>query len=73
MNSKYLFGLVFVLVLSLATHEAAMAKMCEKASSTFKGVCLSDTNCQSVCSNEGFVDGECEGFRHRCICRNPCN
>ncbi|GFP94954.1 defensin-like protein [Phtheirospermum japonicum] len=72
MNSKYLFGLVFVLVLSLAT-QAAMGRMCETPSSKFKGVCLSDTNCELVCSSEGFVDGQCEGFRQRCMCRKPCN
>lgn len=50
----------------------AKARMCETSSQLFNGPCLSTTNCANICQNEGFPDGDCKGFRLRCICNRPC-
>ncbi|KAH7841061.1 hypothetical protein Vadar_025057 [Vaccinium darrowii] len=69
---------VFLLMMFLATEMGPLgvvvveARLCEAASHTFKGLCLSDTNCSNVCLREGFDDGHCEGFRKRCFCRKKC-
>ncbi|KAG5001458.1 hypothetical protein JHK87_022530 [Glycine soja] len=46
----------------------AEARTCESQSHRFKGPCLSDTNCGSVCRTEGFSGGHCRGFSRRCFC-----
>ncbi|XP_073275716.1 defensin-like protein [Primulina huaijiensis] len=48
------------------------ARLCESKSLRFKGPCLSNTNCASVCHSEGFPSGDCRGFRRRCFCLIPC-
>ncbi|KAK4759389.1 hypothetical protein SAY87_022520 [Trapa incisa] len=48
------------------------ARTCESQSHRFKGACLSDHNCASVCLTEGFHGGKCRGFRHRCFCTKQC-
>ncbi|OVA03208.1 Knottin [Macleaya cordata] len=48
-------------------------RLCESPSHRFKWLCNSDRNCASVCKSEGFLDGHCRGFRHRCFCRQPCS
>ncbi|KFK26328.1 hypothetical protein AALP_AA8G233400 [Arabis alpina] len=48
------------------------ARTCETSSQLFNGPCLSTTNCANVCHNEGFPDGDCRGFRRRCLCSRPC-
>ncbi|CAH2047847.1 unnamed protein product [Thlaspi arvense] len=48
------------------------ARVCESSSQLFNGPCLSTTNCASICHSEGFTDGDCQGFRRRCICNRPC-
>ncbi|KZV14638.1 hypothetical protein F511_42150 [Dorcoceras hygrometricum] len=48
------------------------ARICESRSFRFRGPCVRDTNCASVCRSEGFPDGDCRGFRRRCFCRRPC-
>lgn len=54
--------------------EESLATICESASLKFKGVCLNDRNCKTICATEGYPDGDCEGFvaNRRCICRKPC-
>ncbi|KAG6416377.1 hypothetical protein SASPL_123806 [Salvia splendens] len=47
-------------------------RTCESKSHRFKGTCLSDKNCGSVCTTEGFHGGKCRGFRKRCFCTRPC-
>ncbi|KAJ0725247.1 putative knottin, scorpion toxin, defensin, plant, knottin, scorpion toxin-like superfamily [Helianthus annuus] len=47
-------------------------RTCESPSHKFKGICLSDTNCSSVCQSEGFPSGKCIGFRRRCFCIRKC-
>ncbi|KAK8652623.1 hypothetical protein V6N13_126651 [Hibiscus sabdariffa] len=70
MGKMKLFGTFFLLLLLcvLASQEMAEARICESKSHKFKGACLSDHNCGMVCRNEGFSDGMCRGFRHRCFC-----
>ncbi|XLU40895.1 hypothetical protein S245_035709, partial [Arachis hypogaea] len=50
----------------------AEGRTCASQSHRFKGVCLSDTNCASVCKTEGFPSGDCHGFRRRCFCTKHC-
>ncbi|KAG4161072.1 hypothetical protein ERO13_D01G036000v2 [Gossypium hirsutum] len=70
--------LVALLLLSflLATGMGPMsaeAKTCVAESGKFKGMCMSSTNCASVCKSEpDFDGGHCQGFRRRCLCTKPC-
>jgi hypothetical protein len=50
----------------------ALARECQSQSHQFVGVCTSDTNCGSVCKNEGFEKGNCHGTLHRCFCVKEC-
>ncbi|KAI4357297.1 hypothetical protein L6164_001256 [Bauhinia variegata] len=71
-----LVSTIFVLLLLLVATEmrpmVAEARTCDSQSHRFKGACVSDTNCASVCKTEGFPDGHCRGFRRRCFCKKPC-
>ncbi|KAG6418913.1 hypothetical protein SASPL_121120 [Salvia splendens] len=68
--------LMLVLVRLLLASEMASAsesvveqkRSCESQSHRFKGTCLSNKNCGSVCNTEGL----CRGFRKRCFCTRPC-
>ncbi|XP_057956725.1 defensin-like protein [Malania oleifera] len=75
-RSMKLFSTIFlVLLLLMATEmgtEVAEGRTCESQSHKFKGTCLSDTNCASVCHTEGFHGGNCRGFRRRCFCTKHC-
>nr|QLH55399.1 defensin 1 [Ocimum basilicum]QLH55400.1 defensin 1 [Ocimum basilicum] len=67
--------LVLVLMLVMMSEIGPMvgeARKCESQSHKFKGTCLSDTNCGSVCKTEGFTGGKCTGFRRRCFCTKHC-
>ncbi|KAF3774338.1 Defensin J1-2 [Nymphaea thermarum] len=66
------FFLLALLLLALGRVEKAEARMCDTPSSRFRGLCFSDSNCQTVCHGEGFPHGDCHGFRRRCICSKPC-
>ncbi|QCD84912.1 Knottin [Vigna unguiculata] len=48
------------------------ATLCTVPSKTFKYLCFSDTQCDSVCKTEGFDSGKCEGVLHRCMCTKNC-
>ncbi|KAK4371813.1 hypothetical protein RND71_007197 [Anisodus tanguticus] len=50
----------------------AEARSCESASQTFKGLCVRNSNCASICNTEGFPDGHCKGLRRRCFCTRHC-
>ncbi|KAL4334038.1 hypothetical protein GQ457_07G010990 [Hibiscus cannabinus] len=71
-------SIAYLLLLVLLTIEMGpitvegKIKICERPSTLFKGLCMSDLNCETLCNSEGFTDGECEGFRRRCICAKPC-
>ncbi|OAY23496.2 defensin-like protein [Manihot esculenta] len=71
-----LFPAVFLLLLLLVATEMgpmmAEGRKCESQSHKFKGICLSDTNCASVCKTEGFTGGDCKGARRRCFCTRQC-
>nr|P86519.1 RecName: Full=Defensin Ec-AMP-D2 [Echinochloa crus-galli] len=45
---------------------------CQSQSHRYKGACVHDTNCASVCQTEGFSGGKCVGFRGRCFCTKHC-
>ncbi|NP_001351673.1 cysteine-rich knottin fold-containing protein precursor [Cicer arietinum] len=62
---------VFLLLL-VATEMVAEARTCESKSQKFKGACVSDRNCASVCQTERFPGGHCRGFRRRCFCTTHC-
>ena len=51
---------------------AIEAAVCSAPSKLFRGICFSDSNCSSVCEKEGFISGECDGLRRRCICLKDC-
>nr|CAH58740.1 defensin [Plantago major] len=65
-----LFALFLVLVIT--GPMVGEARKCRSASHRFKGTCLSDTNCASVCKTEGFPGGDCKGLRRRCFCETHC-
>ncbi|KAK4369915.1 hypothetical protein RND71_009390 [Anisodus tanguticus] len=76
-HSMRLFATFFlVAMLLLATEMGPMksveARTCESKSHRFKGSCVSDTNCGSVCQTEGFTGGNCRGLRRRCFCTRNC-
>ncbi|XP_060172003.1 defensin-like protein isoform X1 [Lycium barbarum] len=68
------FFLVTMLLLAneMGPMRSVEARLCESKSHRFKGKCLSDTNCGSVCQTEGFTGGNCRGFRQRCFCTRNC-
>nr|AFJ04517.1 low-molecular-weight cysteine-rich 69 [Vernicia fordii] len=67
-----LFSTVLLLFLLLVATEMTEARTCESQSHKFKGTCLSETNCASVCKTEGFTGGDCRGLRRRCFCTRNC-
>ncbi|PKI47360.1 defensin Ec-AMP-D1-like [Punica granatum] len=74
--SKPLFRAILVLLLLAAATEMSTtvveARTCESQSHKFRGTCVSNTNCGSVCQTEGFHGGHCRGFRRRCFCTKQC-
>ncbi|CAL5197289.1 unnamed protein product [Lathyrus oleraceus] len=67
-----IFVFLFLLATEMGPAIVANARDCESPSQKFKGVCLSDRNCASVCQTEGFTGGDCKGLRQRCFCTKPC-
>nr|WPT09563.1 defensin [Piper nigrum] len=72
-----LFPAIFIMVLLIMSTgnvgpSFAEARICESQSHKFKGPCVSDSNCASVCQTEGFPGGHCRGFRRRCFCVKTC-
>ncbi|KAI4976085.1 hypothetical protein ZWY2020_049692 [Hordeum vulgare] len=68
---------VVVLLLLAATEfqgavQVALARECRSDSRKFVGLCVSDTNCASVCLTERFPEGKCDGIRKRCVCTMNC-
>ena len=49
-------------------------KHCLSQSHGFKGLCLSDTNCESVCKTEKFTGGKCkiDGVSRKYFCKKVC-
>ncbi|WOH13227.1 hypothetical protein DCAR_0832736 [Daucus carota subsp. sativus] len=80
-RSMFIFLIVSLLLMSctaqMKTDEdlgsmIAGNAMCKTPSRKFHGLCFSNQNCADICQTEGFLDGECEGFRRRCFCIKPC-
>ncbi|EOA34866.1 hypothetical protein CARUB_v10022448mg [Capsella rubella] len=69
--SPRLISAVLLLFMLLATVTVE-GRTCESSSNLFSGPCLSESNCANVCNTEGFPDGDCRGFRRRCMCTRPC-
>ncbi|KAK9935662.1 hypothetical protein M0R45_022752 [Rubus argutus] len=73
-----MFSTLFVAVLLLLATGmgpnamVAEARTCETLSHKFKGTCLRESNCGSVCQTEGFTGGNCRGLRRRCFCTKHC-
>ncbi|CAN4103549.1 unnamed protein product [Withania somnifera] len=67
-----LFLAMLVMSTGMGPMKTAEARTCESQSHHFKGPCVSDRNCASVCQTEGFPGGDCRGFRRRCFCTRPC-
>ncbi|CAN6464132.1 unnamed protein product [Victoria cruziana] len=64
--------LLSLLLLAFGRVAEVEARMCSTPSQRFHGACLSDRNCASVCSSEGFPSGDCHGVLRRCMCLKPC-
>ncbi|GLJ37010.1 hypothetical protein SUGI_0749910 [Cryptomeria japonica] len=66
--------LLLLLLFISVEMEGAEGRMCKSQSHKFKGLCLSDTNCQSVCGTEKFPTGSCDlhGVNRKCYCYKPC-
>ncbi|XP_022726904.1 defensin-like protein 1 [Durio zibethinus] len=75
-RSIRLFSAAFLLLLFLLTTEmgaiSVEGRTCESQSHRFKGACVSENNCAAVCQTEGFLGGNCRGFRRRCFCTKQC-
>nr|ACB32234.1 gamma-thionin/defensin [Solanum chacoense] len=74
-NSMRLFAtmlLLAMLVMATGPTRIVEARTCESQSHRFKGPCVSEKNCASVCETEGFSGGDCRGLRRRCFCTRPC-
>ncbi|KAM5566531.1 defensin Ec-AMP-D2-like [Rosa sericea] len=73
-----MFSTFFVAILLLVATGmgpnamVAEARTCETLSHKFKGTCLRESNCASVCQTEGFSGGDCRGLRRRCFCTKHC-
>ncbi|KAI4976084.1 defensin Tk-AMP-D5-like [Hordeum vulgare subsp. vulgare] len=68
---------VVVLLLLVATEfqgavQVAFARDCRSDSKKFVGLCMSDTNCASVCLTERFTGGKCDGILKHCVCTKDC-
>ncbi|XP_062001960.1 defensin Ec-AMP-D1-like [Rosa rugosa] len=84
-NSMRLFSSTFIPILLLVAIEMAprvaegkstaadiKPRTCESLSHKFKGMCISSSNCATMCKSEGFLGGKCQGFRMRCYCTKQC-
>ncbi|OWM80857.1 defensin-like protein 1 [Punica granatum] len=67
--------LLISLLLSFSEMPMAEAKVCQKRSKTWSGVCLNTGNCNRQCRNwEGARSGAChrQGFGFACFCYFKC-
>ncbi|TYI96069.1 hypothetical protein E1A91_D01G044100v1 [Gossypium mustelinum] len=75
-SSRSVSSLVLLMLVLLATEMGPMTvegRTCETKSSEYKGICLFDANCDSICKVEpGFDGGHCHDFFRRCYCTKPC-
>ncbi|XP_060967057.1 defensin-like protein 1 [Cannabis sativa] len=66
------FNIGVVLLMILLVCSWAEGRVCESKSHHFKGLCVIDHNCATICRTEGFSGGNCQGFRQRCFCTRHC-
>ncbi|XP_022726847.1 defensin Ec-AMP-D2-like [Durio zibethinus] len=74
-RSIRLFSTAFLLLLFLQATIGAIpleGRTCESQSHRFKGMCVRESNCATVCQTEGFQGGHCRGFHRRCFCTKHC-
>ncbi|KAI5674541.1 hypothetical protein M9H77_14905 [Catharanthus roseus] len=71
--------LMLIFMLSLVIEKQSMfkfvegGKFCWKASRLYRGFCLRDANCETLCIQEGYSTGACKGFLNRkCMCGRDC-
>ncbi|XP_054810874.1 defensin NsD7-like [Prosopis cineraria] len=72
---KFAVFLFIALVLfSPNENNIAEAKLCQKLSKTFSGICIRKKPCKSACAKEGAVDGSCHthGIGRACFCYFRC-
>ncbi|XP_019179090.1 PREDICTED: defensin-like protein [Ipomoea nil] len=70
-----LLYMIMLMATELGTNTimvAAEARMCSRPSYKFKGPCIQEKNCASICLTEGFPKGDCKGIMRRCYCVKPC-
>ncbi|CAK9141741.1 unnamed protein product [Ilex paraguariensis] len=75
-RSIHFFAAVFLMLMLVMTTEmgpmVVEGRTCESQSHRFKGICVRQSNCATVCQTEGFHGGHCRGFRRRCFCTKHC-
>ncbi|KAK1644807.1 hypothetical protein QYE76_062612 [Lolium multiflorum] len=73
-SAALLLLLLLLLATELGTTTVAEARTCISQSHSFRGACLSRTNCASVCIIEGFPDGDCKTrrFQRKRFCVKGC-
>ncbi|XP_020260248.1 defensin-like protein [Asparagus officinalis] len=74
-SQRMLPAIALLFLLLVATEmgpEVVEARTCESQSHRFRGPCVRESNCASVCQTEGFPGGDCRGLRRRCFCTGPC-
>ncbi|XP_052141917.1 defensin J1-2-like [Oryza glaberrima] len=70
MKAKVAATALFLLLLTFGGE----AKICHDPSQTFKGMCLSNSNCISSCISEDYTGGYCGGVIDRkCMCTKECD
>ncbi|CAL5076240.1 unnamed protein product [Urochloa decumbens] len=76
LSPKLVPAILLLLLLGSTEMQGPMrvvvARDCQSPSHRYKGPCVRDSNCASVCQTEGFPNGKCLGFRSRCICIKAC-
>ncbi|XP_024180047.1 defensin Ec-AMP-D1-like [Rosa chinensis] len=76
-RSMRLFSAALILaILVVATEIGQIAveagRTCQSPSHKFSGMCFFSGNCAKICKQEGFLGGDCGGFRRRCFCNKEC-
>ncbi|KAL4279734.1 hypothetical protein GQ457_03G025250 [Hibiscus cannabinus] len=65
-----LLVVLLTIEMNLVTVEG---KTCESRSIKFKAlICISNSDCDTYCKQEGAESGKCKGFLRKCKCTKPC-
>uniref|UniRef100_J3LAV1 Knottins-like domain-containing protein n=2 Tax=Oryza brachyantha TaxID=4533 RepID=J3LAV1_ORYBR len=65
-------AVLLLLIVATEMGTVVQAKLCQKESSEFRGVCIRSQNCANKCKLEGYVDGKCRYLTRRCFCTVEC-